>query len=103
MFLDEKTTPEPPPAQTVSQTFLAAAAYIEKHGWCQNAFGLPDGRVCLFGALSKVTSYLEDRHRAALCIRKHIGGPISHWNDYIARTASDVISLLRQAAKNEHA
>ena len=100
MFLDEKATPEQPPAQTVSQTFLAAARYIEKHGWCQNVLESPDGRVCLFGALTKVTPYyLEDRHRAALRMSKHIGCSISHWNDYVARSAGDVISLLREAAK----
>ena len=100
MFLDEKATPEQPPTQTVSQTFLAAAAYIERHGWCQYEVELPDGRVCLFGALSKVTSCLEDRHRAALRMNKHLGCTIQHWNDYVARSAGDVISLLREAASH---
>ena len=99
MFLEEKATPEAPPAQTIRQTFLAAAAYIERHGWCQDLYKLPDGRVCLFQALSEVTPCLADRHRAAVRLRKHIGGDsIQHWNDSIARSADDVISLLREAA-----
>ena len=110
MFLEEKATPEPPPPQTISQTFLAAASYIETHGWCQNEFETPDGRVCLYGALAKVTSSLEDRYRAALRLgKKHmlllnyvtVPTPIQVWNDHISRTVGEVISLLREAAKNE--
>ena len=84
--------------------FSVAADILERDGWCQGANTDREGRHCLVGALRKAwedelgwiwTSTILD----SLSTRLELGGEWpSSWNDELGRTASEVISLLREAA-----
>lgn len=39
----------------ISETLAAARDYIDKNGWCQNAFRTREGQLCMAGAVAKAT------------------------------------------------
>lgn len=91
----------------VEAALLAAAWYIEEHGWCQHDEIDEDGRVCMLGALGKVIKRglgfeaiealgFDVVHRDSIC-----GTPAADWNDAPGRTQAEVVERLRRAARGE--
>jgi len=78
------------------KTLLAAADYIEEHGWCQNR-PVSGGRVCALQALHsvKVTGVYD----AVLELERRIGSAIVSWNDDPSRTKEQVISTMRAVTR----
>jgi len=81
---------------------LKVAEYIHEHGWCQGRFALPDGRVCLLGALIALYKGGEDEEeimRVQKLVQIEIGSiQIPKWNDRRGRTQEDVLKLLERVA-----
>ena len=85
---------------TPQEVLLKAAEYIEEHGWCQHAFGEPDGRVCLEGAINRTAYNGSERDAAVRRMIGHLNGQTpAFWNDMRGRTKEEVIAALREAAK----
>ena len=86
---------------TSAQVLGKAADYIEEHGWCQRINESADGRVCVEGALFKVTTGWPVA--AVVRLTQYLGlaadGAIWAWNDHPKRTRRKVIRALRAAAK----
>lgn len=90
---------------TISQVLLAAAARIERDGWCQGGCGRDGDRRCMMAALG-------DEHDLALptapswltlyrALERHIrpgSKLLSVWNDQPDRTVDEVLAALRGAA-----
>lgn len=107
---------------TTKEILLAAAEYIEKHGWQQYQYGgryrhgyfldgqyrhehfaaTGDGPACLAGAIGSVTGKPPNLDGDVLrAVDTVIGGRfiVSHWNDAPGRTKEEVIAALRAAAE----
>jgi hypothetical protein len=103
---------------TPQAALLAAADLIEEVGWCQGSAEDNAGRLCLFGAIMKVTDtyrssakpedLLIERQAYSLACeavaklprpgnRSTYHGAIA-FNEYPGRTAQEVVALLRAAA-----
>lgn len=96
------------PINTTAQTLRDAAAYIEKHGWCQGTIKTSDGRVCLVGALQRgehlaaLSSNEQDSaHRAFKAVWRYLGRDPVCFNDSGYRTKETVIQALLSAADME--
>lgn len=99
-------------ATKVAEVLERAAEVIEERGWCQNDLYTADGRLCLMGAVDRVTrteagvflnameamdEYVIDNYAA----RRGIGlRPCVTWNDSADRTEHEVIDALRRCAKD---
>lgn len=91
----------------IGKTLIAAADYIEEHGWCQGQVRDSFGRVCITGALgySHLDSDLgplhldsEVREAAYMLLNKEVGIYIAAWNDAPGRTQDEVVTKLREVA-----
>lgn len=101
--LEERTETEAPPRpKTPQETLLAAARYIEEHGWCQGSWSQPDGSVCLWGALRAIVvgdhGSFSREDWEPLAERLPLGKFAAAWNDEPGRTEAEVIAALRAAA-----
>lgn len=108
--LTRPTTAEPtavplePRERTASDVLLAAARYIEEHGWCQGIERDHSGRVCVVGALRAVdgcrpgSSLSRPASAAWDRLDAMFGGYPAYWNDTPERTEAEVLSALRSAA-----
>lgn len=84
-----------------SLALLAAADYIEYHGWCQGII-TKGGRVCIMGALQQ-TFDKDFWHLCALsrrCLKFTDGLGFATWNDVKGRTKKQVIDKLREIAQH---
>lgn len=81
------------------QALLAAAEYIEAHGWCQK-FWSRRGEVCAVTALNETDSYGHTSvGKAARRLFFDINGTtLMEYNDAVGRTKQEVISALRATA-----
>ena len=88
----------------VAQTLRDAAVYIREHGWCQNALDMPDGSVCVLGALqivdhgfpsSKLNSGVP---KAFWALHQHLDRDAVKYNNDDGRTKEEVIAALEGAA-----
>jgi hypothetical protein len=78
-----------------SLDLLAAADYLEEHGWCQHVGKVGDRR-CAVMAIREVCG--NGRSHAMLKLLLHIRAPnVSDWND-TAPNAQYVIDTMRAAA-----
>lgn len=108
----------------VRQTLLAAADYIERHGWYQGvAFGPSDDSrpppACAFGAIQQTVmrrlQTLFDEtctpsdvvDESCRVVEEYLGLPrdnfyrrLPRWNDARERTAAEVVAALRGAAES---
>ena len=109
---------EAPPRKTVSDILLAAARYIEEHGWYQGFYQGEGNSACAIGAINRVchgefSSYGESHDRDdffdMLCgqayrhLRASIGdawASVPDWNDSPVRTAAEVTSKMKEAASS---
>lgn len=83
-----------------------AASYIAEHGWTQGHSVDSRGRVCLEGAILRVSRMqspcmfanrwvlpvIEEQYPGELWTDAH------HWNDAYSRTQDEVITILEKAA-----
>ncbi len=92
------------------KTLLKAAEEVRK-GWCQFARQDEQGRVCVIGAMARVSAgdpeaQLDpDEYPAALIawerLRDHLGlgyGGLPRWNNAPERTAEEVASVMEAVA-----
>ena len=79
----------------IGRDLIAAADYIRDHGWCQHMLWDYGGRVCIYGALIKVSEYPE-RNLGLIG-----GGKVILWNNAPGRTKEEVINLLEDTAWKE--
>ncbi len=89
------------------ETFLQAAEYMRKHGWCQTQAVADDGRVCLVGALSKSVAadrlwsdnILHCKYQDALAeLEGYLGMSAAVWNDDYCQSKEQAIAKLIDAA-----
>ncbi len=87
-----------------ADVLLAAADYLEKWGWCQNAIRDSDGRACLLGALSLSISRIGKGNVVAAMNRleRHLKMSVDAWNDDICKSQEQAVDALRAAAQNEN-
>ncbi len=94
--------------RTASDVLLAAARYIEEHGWSQGWYAR-DGNVCVYGAINAVLTgtpnplrpyptvlWFEIKARLVRVIGTEDGW---RWNDDPDRTEAEVIAALRAASE----
>lgn len=103
----EPQTPQEERTRTTSDVLLAAARYIEEHGWHKGSAVSADGRVCIVGAIKAVCFQDPDDFDwspgavAAVDVAAHHVGDYAHvWNDAPERTEAEVLSALREAARS---
>lgn len=78
--------------KSISKVLLAAADYMERHGHCPNFSEDPEGRVCIFGAIAKVSTAPVDIDQ----LRVLLGGSIVHYNE--THTGPEIVAKLRDIA-----
>ena len=86
---------------TPQQVLMAAADYIEQHGWCVRSYRKGQ-RVCAVGAINAVTTGnpsqgIELSYEAEMLLYRYVAIPVSRWND-AQPDAATVVAALRQAA-----
>lgn len=83
----------------VGRVLLAAADYIEAHGWCQGRVEDDAGNVCAIGGIDKACNGYWIRANTRERFRSYLGrGLISNWNNAPGRTKEEVVHALRSAA-----
>lgn len=110
------------PLDAIGAKLMEAAEYIRTHGWCRGIQADAVGRVCLIGAISavvpddparpwgdifetrvelrrRINNYLEVHHSQDSYSEDMSNVLAARWNDAPDRTASQVISALRSAAR----
>jgi hypothetical protein len=103
MLYDKRWDEKLPQVDDIGRDLLAAADYIEEHGWCQGRPYLGES-ACVIGAVNIVTNgdkrlFETDRLRHAMeRVHKTLGGSAISWNDNPTRTKEEVVSALRKAA-----
>ena len=85
----------------VGELLMAAADYIEKHGWCRHAARNQTGAVCMMGALLDVRGNLQPEYGLAIDrVRRACGGiDIVNWNDRLCSSKQAAAAVLRAAAR----
>jgi hypothetical protein len=92
------------PKWTVPKVYNAAAAAIEKHGHSKGLLVRGDGSMCLWGAMAFAMTGDARMGSSTVLMVDHlaefIGGenPIK-WNNDPQRTKTEVVDLLRHAAR----
>lgn len=87
-----------------SQDLLAAADYIERHGWCQGKMIDKDGRVCVVGALASVITAIPAIRAPRIKVAQQalvsqLRMPVTIWNDQPGNTQEKVLKLLKTVAR----
>jgi hypothetical protein len=87
----------------LAEIYSRAADYIEDHGWIQHNLEDPSGRVCLWGALRRVTGWgldsaseLSELINREMC--QELADSTTRWNDAPGRSKEEVIAFLREQA-----
>jgi hypothetical protein len=84
----------------IDRTILAAADYMQAHGWCQHGFDDGNGRVCILGALrhqapghmfAQVVERIEDHHRVNTVT----------FNDFQCKSKRQAVAFMRAAVKQQ--
>jgi hypothetical protein len=94
----------------LADLFERAADVIERQGWRKRTYGLPNGEVCMIGALGVAdggvpsSGYMSEM-RLSLRVQKPNGAivPVPEYNDTVARSKATVIKVLRNAAIEQRA
>jgi hypothetical protein len=89
------------PVDEIGQILLAAANYLESHGWCQHRLYSQDNMACAVGAIRMVTKGEGKENLARMRLARVAGcqwQTIPKWNDQKGRTAKQVIDAFRKAA-----
>jgi hypothetical protein len=93
MYYDPTCQPVPVELVPWRKGLLAAADYIEQHGWCQH-IGKINGHVCASVALNMVGC----PNMSWLALTHLVGRSIPRWNDAPGRTKEEVVAAMRKAA-----
>lgn len=86
----------------VSDVLRKAAAKLEKYGWVQGSsnYGVMRKPCCALGAIIAVSGSDGGGFAARERLKAVLGiGSITVWNDQSGRTAREVVSALRKAAR----
>lgn len=88
-----------------SQLLLDAAEILRVRGQCKGKFGLPDGRVCMIGAIRVAAGFRPDSrigHRVTIGatkkLRTALGRVIHEWNDDPKVGLHEACAKLREVA-----
>jgi hypothetical protein len=86
----------------IDRTILAAADYLQAHGWCRWKLEDSKGRVCISGALDKVSITCAARGAAAYGkaierIEDHHGVHLVSFNDYQCKGKRQALAFMRAA------
>ncbi len=89
----------------ISRTLLAAADYMEEHGWCSNGARGPNEEICLVVAISRTfpnrRTFEDDRvcWEAHARLQAHLAPfSIIGWNTHVCRSKEQAVMALRGAA-----
>jgi hypothetical protein len=100
MFVEDKplTLPCTYPAEprTGGDVLLAAARFIEEHGWSPNGHKQAQDLYCPVEAISEVTSEQRIRDEAYRLLRDRTGMYVTRWN--AGSTEDEVIATMRVVA-----
>ena len=107
MYLPNKIFVEPDvtvkPLAPWRLNLLTVADYIERNGWCQNRYN--DGhKVCILGALEKISGNPIGFNGEVDHLSRFLnlcGNSVHEWNDRPERTKEEVLSALRNCAKEK--
>jgi hypothetical protein len=103
-FVDGITTGAITLEDLAGRLLLAAADYIEEHGWTQDVFQDSDGAVCLHGAINRVALSPALKQPAIDRLERYLSVGCKQrrdsmtWNDDGRRTKAQVLAALRGAA-----
>ena len=82
-----------------SRALLAAAAYIQVHGWCRYVAEDRAGSVCIAGAILKITGVSPELQPALTRVSQLLDcAHIGHWNDRECKDKNEAIAVLQCAA-----
>jgi hypothetical protein len=79
----------------IDRTILAAADYMQAHGWCRWKLEDSKGRVCISGALDKVSIPLYCK--AIERIEDYHGVHLVSFNDYQCKGKKQALTFMRAA------
>ena len=94
---------------TVAQHLELTAIVIQQHGWARGRLRTASGGRCILGAqyVLRQLGYGDDntaaeagRHLTRVLAARGIQQPIHQWNDHPDRTQTEVLHLIREAARN---
>jgi hypothetical protein len=99
----------------INETLVAAAQYMDEHGWIQGEQVDSEGRVCMAGALMMVTfgeipestfgnnDYYKAWYRLAGYCRSKFDTPrsVTGVNDYVLDTKEETVKFMMEAAEWE--
>jgi hypothetical protein len=98
----EPKSPTPMGGASVSEVLAAAADLLEKPGaWTQGIWVDHKGCLCIEGAIATVVGIHPSdvySHPASIELEARIGSLVD-WNDAPGRTQAEVVTALRQAAR----
>ena len=93
---------------TVAQHLELTAIVIQQHGWTRGKYRTNSGARCILGAqhILRQLGYGDDstaaeagRHLTNVLAARGIQQPIHQWNDHPDRTQTEVLHLIREAAR----
>jgi hypothetical protein len=110
VLFDPNWKPKTEVIDMVGDLMLKAADYLETHRWAQGNLVKANGAVCLVGSLFKVATgrvYQEYADNKSSLLALHARDRIlnylneipEEWNDDHRRKKSEVVAVLRKAAK----
>lgn len=92
--------PEVPEVDEVGKVLLAAADYLDVHGWHQGGMGPRcGGPVCALGAIHNLDMPRETKMAAHKRLTRFVRCTVWKWNDVPGRTAAEVTAAMRAAAR----
>jgi hypothetical protein len=92
-----------PQVDAIGSLLMAAADYIDAHGWCRKKPYAADAGACLIGALWEVGtgSYMHVYHAAVSRLLSHLGMCPVLWNDNHCKSGAEASAMLRRAAQEK--
>ena len=109
---NEPKSPTPMGGASVSEVLVAAADLIAvPDAWTQESYALDhegepvDAKsefavcFCALGAIRHAGGYEDDVNPAAQALGNLVGALVCDWNDELGRTQDEVVTALRQAAR----
>jgi hypothetical protein len=85
----------------IDKIIIAAADYVQAHGWCRWQSEDSRGRVCISGALGRVSVPLYPLYGKAIKrIEDHHGVHLVSFNDYQCKSKRQALAFMRAAVKS---
>jgi hypothetical protein len=89
----------------MNEALMKAAEYIDEHGWTIGNYWDLDGRVCLVGALRRVTMDDGSQYAPAYCLLERFLCLVKNcpdiltYNDQCINDGAEASKILREAAE----